>query len=108
MASPRTGSPIHDTPATIIEKHEREGTRGDIETGEAAAWAGVEAALCTIVPEPGTLRRGDIVSEFLADPDVANVPPAQEQKETPYVGFDTTTQTSMGTTRHNSRGPDLS
>ena len=40
MASPRAGSSVHDTAATIIEKHKREGTAGDIETGEVAAWAG--------------------------------------------------------------------
>ena len=36
---------------------------------------GVEAALGTIVPEPGTLRRGDIVSEILTHTDIANAPP---------------------------------
>ena len=30
--------------------------------------------------------------------DVANAPPAQKQKETPYAGPDRTTQTSVGTT----------
>ena len=70
---------------------------------------GVEAALCTIVPEPGTFRRGDIESEMLAHSDVAHAaPPAHEQKETPDAGFDRTTQTSLGTTRRYSRGPDIS
>ena len=36
------------------------------------------------------------MSEILPDPDIANAPPAQEQEETPYARFDTTTQTSMG------------
>ena len=68
MAPPRAGPPIHDTAATIMETHRREGTGGDIETGKAATWAGVEAARCTIVREPGTLRRGDVVSEDLTPP----------------------------------------
>ena len=107
MASPGAGFPVHDTAAAIIEQHEREGAGGDIETGESAPWAGAEPSLCTIALEPGTLRRGDIVSERLADPDIANAPPAQGQKETPYVRFDTTTETSMEAARHLSPGPGI-
>lgn len=99
---------VHHTAGRIIEKHEQLGTGGEIDTAEAVAWAGSEAGLYTIVLEPSTLRRADIVTELLTHPDVAHAPPAQEQKETPYVGFDTTTQTSMGTTRRISAGPDIS
>lgn len=57
---------------------------------------------------PGTLRRGDIVSEVLTHTDIANAPPAHERKETPYASLDCTTETSMGTTRRDSRGPNIS
>ena len=99
---------VHNTAEMIIEKHEQQGTAGQIDTAEAVAWAGAEAGLYTIVLEPSTLRRADIVNEILTHPDVVNAPPAHEQKETPYAGFDLTTQTSMGTTRHISPGPDIS
>ena len=99
---------VHDTAAKIIENHKQQCTGGDIDIAEAVAWAGSEAGLYTIVLEPSTLRRADIVNEILTHPDVAHAPPAQEQMETPYVGFDTATQTSMGTTRRDSRGPDIS
>ena len=99
---------VQDTAEVIIEKHEQQGTGGQIDPAEAVAWAGAEAGLYTIVLEPSTLRRADIVNEILTHPDVASAPPAHEQKETSYAGLDRTTQTSMGTTRHNTCGPDLS
>lgn len=99
---------VHATAKTIIEKHEQYGAGGEIDIAEVVAWAGVEAGLYTIVLEPSTLRRADIVTETLAHPDVAQAPPAQEQEETPYARFDTTTETSMGATRRISPGPDLS
>ena len=99
---------VHATAKTIIEKHKQHGTGGEIDTAEVVAWAGAEAGLYTIVLEPSTLRRADIVTETLVHPDVAQAPPAQEQEETPYARFDTTTETSMGPTRRISPGPDLS
>ena len=52
----------------------------------------------TIVLERSTLRRGDIVSEILSHPDIANAPPAQRQNETPYAAPHRTRQTNVGAT----------
>ena len=98
---------VDDTAKKVMEKHQRAGTVWEIERAEAVTWAGSEAGLYTIVLEPSTLRRGDIVSEILAHPDVVKAPPAQEQKETPYAGPDRTTQTSVGTTHDAARAPGI-
>ena len=49
-----------------------------------------------MVLEPSNLLHGDIVEEVLAHPDIANAPPAQHQKETPYASPNRTTQQNMG------------
>ena len=98
---------VDDTAKKVIEEHQRAGTAHEIDRAQAVAWAGAETRLYTIVLEPSTLRRGDIVSEILSHPDVANAPPAQRQKETPYAGPDRTTQTSVGATHDAARAPRL-
>ena len=47
-------------------------------------------------------------TKFLADPDIANAPPALERKETAYAGPDRTAQTSVETAGGISPGPDIS
>ena len=92
----------------IIKHHEQHGTAGEVDVAEVVAWAGAEAGLYTIVLEPSTLRRADIVTETLSHPDVAHAPPAQEQEETLYAGFDSTTQTSLEATHYAPSGVDIS
>ena len=98
---------VDDTAKKVIEEHQRAGTAHEIDRAQAVAWAGAETGLYTIVFEPSTLRCGDIVSEILSHPDVANAPPAQKQKETPYAGPDRTTQTSVGATHDAARAPGI-
>ena len=87
---------VDATARKIMKKHQGEGSAEGIEVAEAVTWAGADAGLYTVVLEPSSLRRGDIVEEILAHPDIANAPPAQQQKETPYAGPNRTTQQNMG------------
>ena len=98
---------VDETARHIIEQHQRAGTGRDIEPAEAVARVGAEAGLYTIVVEPSRLRRADLVSEILSHPAVANAPPAQHQKDTPYAAPNGATQPHLGPAADGTRSPGV-